>query len=571
MKARDKRPIAQLLGAVTQGGAASTISKKLQPQAAELQQQSRTWLRYKGIQGLGIGYKRSANRNTGVPCLKVYVASKRSKSRLRDPAPVELPALSGGGQIPVDVEEIGQLRLHAGPVYPGASVAHKTRSAGTLGMVVQPRDNGPERYLLSCHHVLAPLDPDDRSTAIRHPAPDDGGASDYYNVAHYLYSFPLFNDAVGYPNIADAALAELKPGIDWYSELPMIGEPSGWTDQINEDGFVLLHGRTSELDSGVIMDTDFYTELVHSGPGGARWRYRFGAQVLCSPYGDPGDSGAAILNERRQVIGLHIGGSSQRSIFSPIRPIFDYFQVDLASRDGAHGAAPAATPPVAPAPVADGTYATAALTGLHSVFGSVPWRLTASGLEVEGAVNGTPGALQTVPRVWQQFGPAIRQAAREFSVPAELIIACLCTESGGNPAATREEPGYVNDRETPSRVSAGMLQTLISTAREALGDTAIDRSWLLQPQNSIRAGTAYIKRQQFITRYDPPKVACAYNAGGVYENRGINNRWKMRQYPIGSGKHADRFIMWFNDVFRYFAQLPASSIPADSFFAEMNL
>lgn len=34
-------------------------------------------------------------------------------------------------------------------------------------------------------------------------------------------------------------------------------------------------------------------------------------------------------------------------------------------------------------------------------------------------------------------------------------------------------------------------------------------------------------------------------AGGFYENQGALNRWKLRQYPIGTGNHADRFAAYF--------------------------
>ncbi|MBT8381705.1 MAG: lytic transglycosylase domain-containing protein, partial [Ignavibacteria bacterium] len=71
---------------------------------------------------------------------------------------------------------------------------------------------------------------------------------------------------------------------------------------------------------------------------------------------------------------------------------------------------------------------------------------------------------------------------------------------------------------------------------------------LKKPSNSIKAGTSYIAEQFPITNFDPPKVACAYNSGGVYQNRGKKNRWKMRQYPIGTAKHCDRFVNWFNDA-----------------------
>lgn len=196
--------------------------------------------------------------------------------------------------------------------------------------------------------------------------------------------------------------------------------------------------------------------------------------------------------------------------------------------------------------------------------GSVRWQLTARGIAIDGQPpEGTRGQPVTVRRVCDRFGPSIATWSRLFGVPFELIVATICTESGGEPACVREEPGFTGDATTPHRVSAGLMQTLISTARETLQLDHVDRAWLLEPDNSIRAGTAYIARQRAKTRFDPPVVACAYNAGGVYLNDSPANRWRMRQYPIGSSAHADRFVRWFNDCFRLFA---SEGAPDGSFF-----
>jgi hypothetical protein len=85
---------------------------------------------------------------------------------------------------------------------------------------------------------------------------------------------------------------------------------------------------------------------------------------------------------------------------------------------------------------------------------------------------------------------------------------------------------------------------------------------------SIEAGTSYILDQKNETGFDPPKVACAYNAGSIIRNEGTENRWKMKQYPIDSGRHADRFIKWFNDCFRYFRA--TGQKPVNSFCAALD-
>lgn len=184
---------------------------------------------------------------------------------------------------------------------------------------------------------------------------------------------------------------------------------------------------------------------------------------------------------------------------------------------------------------------------------SVQWALRPEGVSVEGAEpETTDGEPRTVRRVWETYGDSIARWGRDFGVPVELVLATICTETGGRADARREEPGFEDEIRTPHRISIGLMQTLISTARETLQLDHIDAAWLLEPDNAIRAGTGYIARQSPKTLYDPPVVACAYNAGGVYHDRSEQNRWRMRQYPIGTSHHADRFLRWFNDCFRAF-------------------
>jgi hypothetical protein len=189
-----------------------------------------------------------------------------------------------------------------------------------------------------------------------------------------------------------------------------------------------------------------------------------------------------------------------------------------------------------------------ALSEYHGFEDSVRWRLVPAGVEIEGTgIERTSGAPATVTRVWDSFAAAINRTARATRVPCELIVATICTESGGRADAVRLEPGYVSDEQTPGKVSPGLMQTLISTAREAMQAT-VDRQWLLVAANSIDAGTAYIASQARLTCLDPPLVAAAYNAGRLKHQPGQENRWKLRQYPIGTGKHCDRFVRFFNDA-----------------------
>jgi len=131
-----------------------------------------------------------------------------------------------------------------------------------------------------------------------------------------------------------------------------------------------------------------------------------------------------------------------------------------------------------------------------------------------------------------------------------LIIATICTESHpiGDPRCIRLEPGFISDEKTPHKVSPGLMQTLISTARGALNNPKMNRAFLFNPANSILAGTAVMAGDFPKTRYDPPLVAAKYNAGSVLVNNHPGNRWRLLQFPKNTSQHVDRFIAFFNDA-----------------------
>lgn len=184
----------------------------------------------------------------------------------------------------------------------------------------------------------------------------------------------------------------------------------------------------------------------------------------------------------------------------------------------------------------------------HSIHGSVRWRLVPGGVEVEDTgVERSAGRPTTIEKIWSDYRSFIEKAAYRYSIPCEIILATIATESSGNHAVVRLEPGYTSDEKTPQKVSVGLMQTLISTAGATLG-YPVTREWLLEPQNSINAGTSYIRDQAAKTSLDGPIVFAAYNSGGVYRESSAANRWKLRQYPIGTSHHCDRAIKWLNDA-----------------------
>jgi soluble lytic murein transglycosylase-like protein len=180
---------------------------------------------------------------------------------------------------------------------------------------------------------------------------------------------------------------------------------------------------------------------------------------------------------------------------------------------------------------------------------SVRWRLRTAGVEIENlGVQRTGGKPITVGRIWAKYADPINEWCRRLKVPCELVVACIATESGGRPNVVRQEPGYVSDEETPGRISAGLMQTLLSTAREMVSrrDLDITVDWLLKPEQSIMVGSTYVMRQSKMTGFDPVLVAAAYNAGGVYYEPAAA-MFRLRCYPLGTDAHIVRFCEFLGD------------------------
>ena len=140
----------------------------------------------------------------------------------------------------------------------------------------------------------------------------------------------------------------------------------------------------------------------------------------------------------------------------------------------------------------------------HRYPGGSDWILTQRGIEVDGA----PEAFATqdralVERLLTDYTVAIASIARTAPVPLELVIATICTESSGKVNALRFESGCdrAAPERTPRRVSIGLMQTLLSTARETLDLPTLKVQDLAVAETSIRAGMLYMWRQSRRTGY----------------------------------------------------------------------
>jgi hypothetical protein len=83
-------------------------------------------------------------------------------------------------------------------------------------------------------------------------------------------------------------------------------------------------GRTSGYTSGTVTQVDVTIRIDYYGPTAV-----FDGQVVLSPLSQPGDSGAAVLDEGRRVVGLIFSGSGSATVMNPIQDVLEALEVEV--------------------------------------------------------------------------------------------------------------------------------------------------------------------------------------------------------------------------------------------------
>jgi len=309
----------------------------------------------RNVVGVGLGYKISRGVSTGELSLVVSVTHKVDPSAL-DAEDVVPRALEG---VKTDVVETGVLRAFQGPrdrwrpvVPPGVTVGHYRITAGTFGCLVR---RGEERFILSNNHVLADSNEGQEGDAILQPGAADGGTSDdrVATLADYVpldfgtvppecsiaeLSARLLNYVAGAlgsqhrlqpvkqtegVNRVDAALARpLSPDLV-SNEILYIGVPAG-VGEATLGTEVQKTGRTTGHTQSTITQIDATLRIDYNGPSAL-----FTGQLVAGPMSQPGDSGSAVLDMGRRVVGLLFAGSDAATIINPIDAVLSALSVEL--------------------------------------------------------------------------------------------------------------------------------------------------------------------------------------------------------------------------------------------------
>ena len=329
MQVKHLRAALQLL---TKGATTQQLSKQEKRHLQSIRRQCAPWVSAPEVLGFGIGYRETAQRRTNDLALRVHVMRKLPATHLRGPRippVIRLPGIAKS--IPIDVVEgdVGRpqlalcgdgLRLSGGSEF------------GTIGMLVKQLGN-PAVQLLTCRHVLEGA----LNTAVEWlefpPAPVPPNPQ----IGKLTFLMPL-STADGFPNLVDAALAEVEPGmID--SLVRFIGPINGVrTAPVMPGEKVHICGYGSSLDEsqhrGVVEGEveDVNSRQTFSYP--VQGAVGLDDLVLCTRFSRGGDSGAAVLDSNNSLVGMLVGASrpnSERpwSAFTPIRNVFNLMRLSL--------------------------------------------------------------------------------------------------------------------------------------------------------------------------------------------------------------------------------------------------
>jgi len=305
----------------------------------------------------GLGYKVREGKKTDEIGIVCSVVKK-----------VEASSLSSSDLVPqtiddvlTDVVETGKIRafqIPTGRFRPapgGVSIGHIDITAGTLGCVV--KRNG-EKMILSNNHVLANSNAASIGDIILQPGPYDGGSfpndqiatledfipinfggdepskcpigksvANFFNFLANLYGSTTRLRAVRSQvaeNKVDAAIARPLDPNDVLEEILNIGSIAG-LGSVNLGDALQKMGRTTGFTQGTVDQIDVSVNVGY----GSNQVALFTEQIMAGAMSAGGDSGSAVLDDNKKLVGLLFAGSDTTTVINPIDFVFSALNLTL--------------------------------------------------------------------------------------------------------------------------------------------------------------------------------------------------------------------------------------------------
>ena len=274
-------------------------------------------LRIPGVVGFGVGFRELGGVRTDEPCITVNVRAKWSRARLAKEGRRKVPSWlrsPTGNRIPVDVVAVGRLRRH---LLAGSSMGRMQRptTRGTIGSFATDLESGAVVALSAMHVSGLNGFPPGPSITLATPSPPSPGA------------YPMGVLGRGTTSQVDAMRVELlDPGAAKFA-IHAIGPIRGWRPVTSGDQSttVRMFGAESGFQQGAVESP------IHHLPA-----FGLDPVILVRIHSVRGDSGAAIVDDRRLVLGLLIGGltGAPLCVFSPIGNVLMTLGCDINPEGG---------------------------------------------------------------------------------------------------------------------------------------------------------------------------------------------------------------------------------------------
>ena len=303
------------------------------------------WVTEFNVEGIGFGQKMTNNSFQPIDCLVFFpITKKQSRDSIFRPIPEKIRFKSINGKvydIPTDVQALGT-EIIAGSANsacdnekvkrPGCSISRtETKHTGTIGLKVY----GQERsYLLSCYHVLC--SPEFELGIEEFNIENSAGGIDIVSPGRTDSDngTPIAKVYKGIINgELDCAIATLNDDgvmkrsictMEVSPNLPREIGPNEAKTQLK----VVSVGRTTGLTKGRIILSSGKFNIKYSF-GKRKIEKTIGGLIVSTQFSQSGDSGAAVLDDDNNVIGIIIATSTDLTYILPIYRILSKFSVNL--------------------------------------------------------------------------------------------------------------------------------------------------------------------------------------------------------------------------------------------------
>jgi hypothetical protein len=264
MAAEEMRVLRRALEMVTEGGDAPGVSG-FQLAAIEVRESARPWTLAKNTQGLGIAERITAGRKLDELALKVYVEKKLPKSQCDYVVPKRIKVPGSGAAYRSRLMSrrlVGlSLRRRLAAFGQRCGLGRLEVQVGTFGCLARKWSQPDNLYVLSNSHVLANQGICKVGDVVIQAGRYDSGVEPG-DVICELAEWILFDfDPEGYPNLVDAAIAQVRKPGEITAAVRLIGIPTGYSLYVRRGMNVYKSGRTTDYTVGEIRDIDYRLQI----------------------------------------------------------------------------------------------------------------------------------------------------------------------------------------------------------------------------------------------------------------------------------------------------------------------